>query len=399
MENPNVTPEQVVEKLNTMFKEAVEKSASKEDFDALKSEFETLKTVETKSTEIEKAIAKLDGKLEALTESAKFEKKAEKVGSVGEQVTKGYADQVDAIKAGKTLNLDVKTTIDADYTGTRALTELDPVVDNIVRQRVLLQNVVNRGVISTKFVTYIQQTLQSSASWIAEAGAKTIGNVQYEEVSEEVKKVAGIIKVSKEMLSDLSFMRSEINGDLMRTVEAQIEDQLLNGDGLGANLKGILSQAPTFTAGGFATSVIDANISDVLRCAIAQIEEAHFMPNFIVLHPRDVAKLHLTKTTTGEYTYGAFIVNPLTGEPQLLSLRVLSTTYMNEGDFLVGDMSMDNLRFREAMNISVGYVNDDFQKNMVSILAEARLVNYIKANQTGAFVKGNIATAIASINQ
>ena len=155
MENPNVTPEQVVEKLNTMFKEAVEKSASKEDFDALKSEFETLKTVETKSTEIEKAIAKLDGKLEALTESAKFEKKAEKVGSVGEQVTKGYADQVDAIKAGKTLNLDVKTTIDADYTGTRALTELDPVVDNIVRQRVLLQNVVNRGVISTKFVTYL----------------------------------------------------------------------------------------------------------------------------------------------------------------------------------------------------------------------------------------------------
>jgi hypothetical protein len=35
---------------------------------------------------------------------------------------------------------------------------------------------------------------------------------------------------------------------------------------------------------------------------------------------------------------------------------------------------------------------------MVTILAEARLVSFIKANDTGAFVKGTIATAIASLD-
>jgi len=50
------------------------------------------------------------------------------------------------------------------------------------------------------------------------------------------------------------------------------------------------------------------------------------------------------------------------------------------------------------MNMSVGYENDDFTRNMVTILCEARLVSYIKGNDTGAFVESDIATDIALIN-
>ena len=46
---------------------------------------------------------------------------------------------------------------------------------------------------------------------------------------------------------------------------------------------------------------------------------------------------------------------------------------------------------------TVGYVNDDFQRNMVTILAEARLVQYVKANDYPAFVDGVVATAIAAL--
>lgn len=397
MEKPNLTPEQVVEKLNTMFTEAVSKTATKDDFDNLTKEVTELKALELKNSEIEKAVARMEGKLEAMKESAKFEK-AEVVGSIGEQVTKGYSAKLDAIKGGQQMDLEVKaTTIIDDYTGTRALTELEAGVTRIARQTPLLQSLVSRGTIGSKFVTYIQQTLQSSASWIAEGSAKLEGDLKYAETTKEVKKVAGLIKVSKEMLDDLDFVRSEINTDLMATITDQIENNLLNGNGLTVNLDGILNNATTFAAGGFAASVIDANISDVLRCSIAQVETNKFYPTHIILHPRDVAKMHLTKTSTGEYTYGAFVVNPLTGQPQMMNLTIVPTTWMAEGTFLVADMKKDYLKFRENMNISVGYVNDDFQKNFVSILCEARLVNYIKSNEAGAFVKGNIATAIAAI--
>jgi HK97 family phage major capsid protein len=398
VENSNLTPEQVVEKLNTMFTEAVSKTATKDDFDNLTKEVADLKALEIKNSEIEKAVARMEGKMEALKETARFEK-SEIIGSIGDQVVKGYSSQLEAIKGGKNLDLEVKqTTIIGDYTGTRALTELEAGVTPIKRQVPLIQSLVSRGTTSSKFVTYIQQTLQSTASWITEGDAKLVGDLKYAETTKEVKKVAGIIKVSKEMLDDLDFVRGEINNDLMATITDQVENQLLNGTGLTVNLDGILNNATTFAAGGFAAQVIDANISDVLRCAVAQIETNKFYPTHIILHPRDVAKMHLTKATDGTYTYGAFVVNPLTGQPQLMNLTIIPTTWMAEGTFLVGDLKKDYLKFRENMNISVGYVNDDFQRNFVSILAEARLVNYIKSNEAGAFVKGNIATAIAAIN-
>jgi hypothetical protein len=48
--------------------------------------------------------------------------------------------------------------------------------------------------------------------------------------------------------------------------------------------------------------------------------------------------------------------------------------------------------------MQVGHNKDDFQRNMLSIIAEARLVHYVKANDVNAFVTGTIATDIAAIN-
>jgi HK97 family phage major capsid protein len=247
------------------------------------------------------------------------------------------------------------------------------------------------------YVTYVQQTAKADGAFVGEAEAKTEYELKYQEVSKQVKKVASIIKISKEMLTDLPFMASEVNSDLMLGVSNQIENQLLNGTGLTVNLEGILASATTFTAGTFALSVINANLADVIRVAVANIQSANFNATHVVLNPVDVAKLQLIKTTTGEYTYPMFYMDPMTAQVRIAELAIISTNYMTAGNFLVGDMSKDNLRMRETMNIQMGYVNDDFKNNLVSILCEARLVNFIKANDTGAFVKGVIATAITAI--
>lgn len=397
MEN-NLTPEQVVDKINNLFTEKMATIPTTEDVNNLKSEIDGLKSLNEKSLEIEKAIAKMEGRLEGLSEKAINNPQVNK--SIGEQVVKSLGDNLDAVKAGKELSLEVKapTTLAGDYTGTIALSSLDPGINKIARPRLLLQSVVNRGTTNSMYVTYIQQTLKADGAFVAEGDAKTEYELKYQEVSKQVKKVASLVKVSKEMLSDLPFMQSEVNGDLMLGVENAIENQLLNGTGLTVNLEGILASATTFAAGTFANTVINANLADVIRVAVAQIQGANFYPTHVVLNPADVAKLQLTKTTQGEYTYPIFYMDPRTLEVKIAELSIVSTNYMTAGNFLVGDMSRDYLKFREAMNIQIGYVNDDFQRNLVSILCEARLVNYIKANDTGAFVKGVIATAIAAID-
>ncbi len=399
MEN-NLTPEDVVAKISQDVTDKLKSVATLDEVNAIKGDLEALKGLEAKSLNVEKSISKLEGKLEALTEKAQNEPQA-KANTLGDIIIKGMANDIDAIKAGQSFTLDTKadTTITGDYTGTIALSVLDPEVNHIARQKILIQNEVSRGTTSSKFVTYIQQTLAPTSTFILEAGEKNEGEAKYTEVSKEVKKVAGLIKISKEMLEDLPFMRSEINSELVSDVTEKIENGILNGTGVGVQLDGMYTNATAFVAGGFALQVIDANLSDVIRVACAQVEANKFVPTHVILHPRDVARMHLTKATDGTYTYPVFYMNPLTGQQMVFNLKIISTTFMTEGNFLVGDLKRDFMKMREGVNIQVGYVNDDFKRNMVSILAEARLVNYIKANDTGAFVKGVIATAITAIDK
>ena len=398
MENTNLTPEQVVEKINEKFNEKLASMPTKADVDGLKADVETLKSLTEKSAEIEKAIAKFEGKIEGMSEKGFRTEKTPK--SVGEAMTKAYKDNVDKINElvgkGQTFSLDVKalydTTINDDYSGNVALSTLEPGVSKIARPRIKVRDIVNMGTTASKFVTYISQTAQTSATWVNEAGEKVSGQPAYEEVSEEVRKVAGTIKISKEMLADLAFVQSEINSDLMASVDQAIETGIING-AMGG-LTGILNVAPAFSAGGFAAAVPSANLADVIRIAAAQIEAANFQATHVVLNPADVAALQLTKTSTGEYTYPMFMMEMTT----IAGLTIVSSTNIAAGTFLVGDFTKCNVRMREAMNLQVGYVNDDFQRNMVTILCEARLVEYVKNNDVDAFVSDSIATAIAAID-
>jgi HK97 family phage major capsid protein len=397
MEN-NLTPEQVVEKLNNMFAEKMEGAATKTDVADLKNEVEGLKGLTEKSAEIEKAIARFEGRLESMSEKASKNapKRQTLAGAFGEK----HAEIVDVVSKGQTFNLNVKvegdTTLTGSYDGRVALSVLELGVDRIQRPTIKVRNIVNSGTTTSKYVVYITQTNAIGADWTAESVEKTLFAPTYEEVSEEVKKVAGTIKISKEMLADLSFIQSEINTDLMEAIAAQIEDSLINGGG-GAEINGLIGYAQTFAAGPFAGSVINANETDVIRVAIAQIQSANFEPTHVVLNPNDVAKMQLTKTNTGEYTYPMFLVDAM-GVQTVANLPIVSTTNIAAGEFLVGDMTKSNVRVREDINMQIGYVNDDFQRNMVTILAEARLVHYVKANQVFAFVTGSFATAKAAIN-
>jgi HK97 family phage major capsid protein len=398
-----LTPDQVIEKINGMITEKMGAVPTKEEVEGLKSQLEEFKKLDEKNSEMEKAIAKMEGRIEAMSEKAVDAPKSQGAKTIKEALVKTYTDNVkaisDSIEKGNRITLDVKTdtTIDGDYTGNVALSVLEPGVNRIARPVRRLREISNVGSTTSKFVTYIQQTQNvtpgEGSLWVNEAGAKFNGEVKYEEVSEEVKKVAAYIKVSKEMLADLAFVRSEINTELMEAIEQNIDFSLVNGAG-GNDLNGLLAVAPNFAPGTFAGTIPGANIMDLIRICKAQIEAANFVPTHVVLNPEDVAKIELTKTSTGEYTYPAF----WDANMRVAGLVVVSSNNITAGTMIVGDFTKFNIKFREDMNMSVGYENDDFTRNMVTILCEARLVSYIKGNDVNAFVQSDIATDIALIN-
>jgi HK97 family phage major capsid protein len=416
-----MTPEQVVDKINGMFATKMANVPTEDDFAELKTQIEELKTMigggeeaeEKRVGELEKSLAKFEGKLEAMSERG-VAKKTRKARNLGEAMSMTYEKNLssiqDAVEKRQSINLEVKEmTINGDYTDANgnlgegvALTTLDTEIDKLPRPVRRIRQIANVGTTSSKFVTYIQQTAQpfgnfeggeGTEGWTAEGILKPAGEIKYEEVSVEVKKIAGTIKVSKEMLADLAFVRSEINSELMQSIEQGVDWAMINGSG-GAQITGLLNAGlPNYISGVFAGVVPGANILDVIRILKAQVQAANQEPTHVLLHPEDVAKLEISKSSTGEYTFPYW----MNGQLLVSGLVIVPTTNIAPDTIVIGDFSKLIVKIREDVNMTVGYENDDFTRNMVTILAEARLVQYIKNNQLDAFVTDSITAVIADI--
>lgn len=402
MANENLTPEEVIERINANITEKMQGAASKEEIEGLKNDLAELKTsltTEKETSEIKRVIAGLEAKFEGLSEKA-----AASTAKLGmrDAIIKAYADNIEGIKnikeKGGVMHLDVKAasdmTITGNYSGgTVGLSSLEAGVTRVVRRKPFMREIVNSAGITSKYAVWIEQANPdpNDAGMVGEGVAKPQSDFDLVEASSQVKKVATWIKVSKEMVDDLPFMRGEINNELMELVELKLDEQILLGNGVGDNLSGLDTYAQPFSpAAQFVNAIPAANESDVLRVAYAQIENANFTPTHILMNPADVAALELTKTSVGEYTYPLFVPQQ-NGIGTLKGIPIIPNNGVTSGDYYIGDMTKAQLRMREDMNIQVGYINDDFTKNMMTILCEARACFFVKSNHTAAFVKGSFA--------
>jgi HK97 family phage major capsid protein len=176
----------------------------------------------------------------------------------------------------------------------------------------------------------------------------------------------------------------------LRFMLAYVEEgQLLNGSGVGNNLNGIYTQATAYVP----PFVVPAPITriDVLRLMILQSELALFPATGIVLHPADWTAIELTKDTTGNYIFA----NPQSiAGATLWGRPVVATPAMTVDTALVGAFKLGAQVFdRQQANVAVATENeDDFIKNMVTILAEERLG--LAVYRPEAFIKGDITPAI-----
>jgi HK97 family phage major capsid protein len=295
------------------------------------------------------------------------------------------------LKAAGTMALSTNTT------GQVTQAERETGITRIVRRNPFILELVNVGTIMSNVWEWVEQkNIDGGSAMTAEGAAKSQADFDLVVASANVKKVTAYIKVTKEMLDDVALMRSEIDQELTELINLRIDDQLLNGTGLTVNLTGINTNATAWAAGAFALSIPSPNVFDVIRTAINQVRVNLFEPNYVIMHPTDVTKMDLAKASDGHYVLPPFISNDGT---TVSGIRVVSNTGVTVDNFLVGDFSKAGVRFKEGLTINVGYENDDFTKNLVTILAEARLVQRVKSNHYGAFVKGVISTSITALTK
>lgn len=325
---------------------------------------------------------------------------------VPESIGKLLAEKSEELKAmkeksGASVQIQLKAAgtmaLSTNTTGQIPQAEREAGINRIVRRNPFILELVNVGSIMSNVWEWVEQkNPDGGAAMTAEGAIKSQADFDLVVASANVKKVTAYIKVTKEMLDDVELMRSEIDQELTELINLKIDDQLLNGTGLTVNLVGINTNATAYTAGAFALAIPQPNNFDVLRTAINQVRVNLFEPTHIVLHPTNVTQMDLAKASDGHYVLPPFASNDGT---VISGIRVVANTGVAIDNFLVGDFTKAGVRFKEGLTINVGYENDDFTKNLVTILAEARLVQRVKSNHYGAFVKGVFSTAITALTK
>ncbi len=260
-------------------------------------------------------------------------------------------------------------------------------------------DIIQWGTTTSNMIDWIERTDKTNAAAVrAEGATMAQGDLEYTEVSTKVKILSEYMKVTNESLKDVNFLASEINTELLSDLRILLDTQLLSGDGTGNNLSGIITNAVTWAAGDFANAITAPNNADVLRVAANQIwiaGKGKFMPNYILMHPTDVATLDLTKIADGRYIeipyYDA-------DGPSMAKIPVLQNVGITAGTFLMGDFQKAKGFIRDALTVRVFDQNeDDPLYNRSTVTGNVRVALRIRTQEKPAFVTGTFATAITAL--
>ena len=391
--------EQLLKALGDKIDAMKSESVSKAELIELMSKVSDLETKGADVAEIKKTVEEIAANVLELQTKGATNEETETLKSVLES----KKDELSALKgkSSGSVNFVMKAVgnmaLTTNTTGQIPQAEREAGITRIVRRQPYILDLVNVGTIMSNLWEWVEQKDQEGGSAMTAEGAKK-SQTDFDLVlaSASVKKVTAFIKVTKEMLDDVDLLRSEIDQELTELINLKIDDQVLTGVGTGDNLTGIMQNATAWAAGSFALTVPVPNNADVLRVAINQAMVNQFQPNYIVLHPSDATAMDLDKGSDGHYALPPFA----TIDGRIISgIPVVMNTGQTEGTFLVGDFTKSAVRFKEGLTINVGYENDDFTKNFVTILAEARLVHRVKSNHYGAFIKGTFSAAKTALTK
>ena len=279
-------------------------------------------------------------------------------------------------------------------------TEFRRDIVNARRERLVVADLMGAATTALPTIAYMvekeKRIAEGEITTVAEGAKKPFVRFElFDIVTEHLSKIAALTKITEEMAADYAFVSSWINSQLIYELSVVEEAQLLNGDGNGSNLTGLLNRE------GLQQFDISGNLFDGLFTAAQKVPEVtELQADALVLNPADYVKLRLAKDSNGQYLAGG----PFTGQygnggvllnPSPWGLRTVDTPAIAEGKYVLGAFRQASTVLRKG-GLRVDSTNsnaDDFEHNLITLRAEERLG--LMVTRPGAFVTGSITGAAA----
>jgi hypothetical protein len=386
--------------------------ATKEEVTAL-----VARTFETAEVEALRAIAKEDGGVMAIIKKQgeeinemKTRAAAQPQGmSVRAQVeawAEQNKEQIEKIKKGERPNESLKPmqlrapitmTVGASLGGSAYLpnVQVAPGVVDLVRTQPTFWERLTKG--RTKANPYVwvnKKNKQGAATFIGEGIAKAPASFELETESSIPKKVAETMKVSTELLFDVDSMYSMIENELRFEVMTAANTAVLTGVNSSTVPAGVTTLAVPYSLITIKTT--NPTEADAIRACIAQLKVFNFDSGIVAfVNPIDGANMDLAKGVTG----GAYLLPPFVSADgrRIGNVLIIEDNNIAQGNLLIGDMSKYKISMYQDFFVNWGWENDDFTKNLVTVIGEMRFHQYFSSNHEGAFIYdtfSNIKTAI-----
>lgn len=332
------------------------------------------------ANEVEELLKGLGGPIEE-----KAEKEEKKVGfrTIGEQV----ADQVkDAgISAKKKFNvnvpnLKVAAPMDTPSSISPALTDVDIRIVEGYRRPLVVADLFSTETISGNALTYFVEsaTVEGGPAHTTEGNEKPMMSFgDPTAVTVALKKIASYMKETDELVEDAPWLATAINGRGMYQHELAVENYLV-----------------TTLAGTSGIGTASLLTPDGIHKAMTTVQNnSGFAADAIVINPTDYENLILRKDQNGQYYAGGFVTGAygnggVPGQPNLWGLKTVVTSAVSVGTCFVGAFKLGGSVIHKRNGVTVDIANqneDDFIKNMITILIEERLA--LAVRRPACFVK------------
>tara|TARA_R110000772_G_scaffold268362_2_gene395124 strand:- start:11399 stop:12634 length:1236 start_codon:yes stop_codon:yes gene_type:complete len=388
-----MTPEQIAENVNKnieTFKAQVEKSATKEEIEAVKDAFEAFKTEQG---------AKLDGlasqeKLTSLesilkTQGETLTKMKNKGGSeIFKTLSEEIKERKDDIKKAVKQNIgevELKAlTSRASVANSPAGFVLPEIGQLGVKERSLynilpkvsMNDANDAGVV--RYRDWDEATTVRAAAMVAEGAAFPESTATFEWFSKPLRKVGDSLPVTEEFFEDEAQAAAELEMFLDVNVSTEVDTQLVNGDNTGQNLEGMFTSSPAYTA--VASGIAAPNLKDLvikMRNDITRARGSKYRPDMALVSSSTMEDLVLAKDANNNY-----IFDENTGT--LGGLTVVVDENTPDNSILVGDRRYARIYEKSGLVISRGMVGQQFLEDEISLKARKRLLLLVRnVDKTG----------------
>jgi len=217
-------------------------------------------------------------------------------------------------------------------------------------------------------------------------------------------KAAGYEILTEESITDIPRLESNARGILFRKYLLKRQNGILFGDGIGANPTGVTKIASLFNpATWVGEKVKNPNLHDVIIALANQIyttlsytDDVEYFPNVVFVNPADFAALRISKDANGQYLFPSFTIF---NDKTIDGMRVVAKNKIPAGKILIGDFKKLNIVDYVAYSVRIGWINDQFIKNLFTMLGEGRFFVYVKSLDQRAFVYDDITNVVAGIEE